>query len=60
MAKYYVALPYKLKWQLVSNRRGMLSKEILFLQDNAAPHKAVTTHQKLARLHFDVLKHSAY
>jgi histone-lysine N-methyltransferase SETMAR len=32
----------------------------LFLQDNAALHKAAITHQKLADLHFEVLKHSAY
>jgi hypothetical protein len=32
----------------------------LFLQDNAAPHKAAITHQKLADLHFEVLKHPAY
>jgi hypothetical protein len=34
-----------------------LSKAILFLQDNAAPHKAAITHQKFADLHFEVLKH---
>jgi hypothetical protein len=38
-AKYYVVLLDKLKQQLVSKRRGKLSKGILFLQDNAAPHK---------------------
>jgi hypothetical protein len=37
-----------------------LSKGILFLQDNAAPHKAAITHQKLADLHIEVLKHPAY
>jgi hypothetical protein len=37
-----------------------LSKGISFLQDNAAPHKAAITHQKLADLHFAVLKHPAY
>jgi hypothetical protein len=37
-----------------------LSKGILFLQYNAAPHKAAITHQKLADHHFEVLKHPAY
>jgi histone-lysine N-methyltransferase SETMAR len=37
-----------------------LSKGIFTLQDNAAPHKAAITHQKLANLHFEVLKHPAY
>jgi hypothetical protein len=36
-----------------------LSKVILFLQDNAAPHKAAITHQKLSDLHFEALKHPA-
>jgi hypothetical protein len=58
-AKYYVALLNKLKQQLVSKCLGKLSKGILFLQDNAAPHKAAITrtHQKLEDLHFEVLKH---
>jgi hypothetical protein len=46
MARYCVALLNKLKQQLVSKCRGKLSKKILFLQDNAAPHKATITHQK--------------
>jgi hypothetical protein len=37
-----------------------LSKGILFLQNNAATHKAAITHHKLADLHFEVLKHPAY
>jgi hypothetical protein len=38
--KYYVGLLDEMKQQLVSKHRGKLSKGILFLQDNAAPHKA--------------------
>jgi hypothetical protein len=52
-AKYNVTLPDKLKQQLVSKRRDKF-------QDNAAPHKAAITHQKLADLHFEVLKHPVY
>jgi hypothetical protein len=37
-----------------------LSKGIVFLQDNAASHKVAIKHQKLADLHFEVLKHPAY
>jgi hypothetical protein len=44
MAKYYIALLDKLKLQLVSKRRGKLSKGILFLQDVVAPRKVVITH----------------
>jgi hypothetical protein len=39
--------------------RDKLSKGILFLQDNAALHKAAIIYQKLADLHFEVLKHLA-
>jgi histone-lysine N-methyltransferase SETMAR len=49
-----------MKQQLVSKCQGKLWKGILFLQDNAAPHKAAIMRQKLAGLHFSVLKHSAY
>jgi hypothetical protein len=59
-AKNYVALLDKLKQQLVSKRRGKLSKGILILQDNAAPHKVAITHLKLTDLHFKTLKHLAY
>jgi hypothetical protein len=37
-----------------------LSKGILLLQDKVAPHKAAITHQKLANIRFEVLKHPAY
>jgi hypothetical protein len=46
MAEYYIALLNKLKQQLVSKRQGMLSKGILFLQDDDAPHNTAITHQK--------------
>jgi hypothetical protein len=38
--EHYVALLDKMIQQLVSKRRGKLSKGNLFFQDNAAPHKA--------------------
>jgi histone-lysine N-methyltransferase SETMAR len=60
MAKYYVAPLDKLKQQVVSKRRGKLSKGILFLQDSAAPHKAAIIQRKLAGLHFEVLTLPAY
>jgi hypothetical protein len=39
------------------NVKANFRKESLFLQDDDAPHKAAITHQKLADLHFEVLKH---
>jgi hypothetical protein len=59
MAQNCVALVDRLKQQLVSICRGKLSKGILCLQDNVAPHKAAITHKKLADLHSEVLNHLA-
>jgi histone-lysine N-methyltransferase SETMAR len=59
-AKYYIALLDSLKQQSISKHRDKLSKGILFLQNNPAPHKVAIMHQKLADLHSEVLKHPAY
>jgi histone-lysine N-methyltransferase SETMAR len=59
-ARYYIALLDKLKLQLVSKHRGKLSKGIFFLQGYAALHRVAIMHHKLADLHFEVLKLSAY
>jgi hypothetical protein len=53
----YLAIKFYLYVELLIS--FWLSKGILFRQDNAAPHKAAITHQKLADLHFEVLKHPA-
>jgi hypothetical protein len=58
--RYYVAFLDRVKQQLVSKYQGKLSKEVLFLQDIAAPHKASIIHQKLAGLHFEVLEHLSF
>jgi hypothetical protein len=59
-AKYFVALLDKLKHQMVSRPRGKLSKGILLHPDNSAPHKATIKLQKLADIHFEVLKRPTY
>jgi hypothetical protein len=56
----YVALLDKLNQPLVSKHQGKLSKQILFLQDTAAPPKAAIIYQKVADLNFLVLNHQAY
>jgi hypothetical protein len=48
--KYYDPLLDKLKQQLVSKRRDKLSKGILFLEENTAPHKEAINYQKFADL----------
>jgi hypothetical protein len=47
--KYCIALFEKLKQKLASKRGSKLSKGILFLQDNAAFHKAAITHKQFGR-----------
>jgi hypothetical protein len=54
-AEYCLALLNEPNQQLVSKRRGKLSKGILFLQGNAVPRKVANMHQKLADLRFEVL-----
>jgi hypothetical protein len=41
-------------------RKSLAFEGILFLQDNSTPHKVAIMHQKLADLHFKVLKHPTY
>jgi hypothetical protein len=49
-----------MNWKYVGVLRSLwLSKGILLLQDNAAPHKAAITHQILADLRVEVVKHPA-
>jgi hypothetical protein len=50
-AKNYVALLDELNQRFVSIHRGKLSKEILFLQDSAAPHREQPSRQDTS-LHF--------
>jgi hypothetical protein len=45
MANCYIALLAKLKQPLAPKCQGKLSKGILFLQDNTAPHKVVIMYQ---------------
>jgi uracil DNA glycosylase len=59
-AKSFVALLDKMKPQTVSRPRGKLSKIILLLQGNSAPHKAAITLQKLPDIHSEVLKLPTY
>ena len=45
---------------LKSKRRGLLSKKVLLLHDNARPHTAVWTVETSNRLGFEDLEHPAY
>jgi hypothetical protein len=56
-AQYSDMLVNKLKPAIRSKRRGLLSKRVLLLHDNACPHTAAHTVDTLRALKFEVLKH---
>jgi len=59
-AEYYSSLLVKLKDILKVNRRGKVTKRVLFLHDNAPAHWALATQKKLAYLAFQCLHHPPY
>jgi hypothetical protein len=59
-ARYSDMLVNELKPMIRSKRRGLLSKRVLLLHDNARPHTASHTVDTLHALKFEVLKHPSY
>ena len=59
-ARYSDMLVNDLKPAIRSKRRGLLSKTVLLLHDNARPHTAAHTVDTLRALKFEVLKHPPY
>jgi len=59
-AEYYSSLLVQLKEILKGKRRGKLTKEVLFLNDNVPAHRALATQKKLAYLGFQCLDHASY
>jgi len=59
-ARYSDMLVNELKPVIRSKRRGLLSKRVLLLHDNARPHTAPITVDTLHDLKFEVLKHPPY
>ena len=59
-AEYYSSLLVQLKDFLKETRRGKVINEVLFLQDNAPPHRALSTQKKLAYLDFQCLDNPSY
>jgi len=51
-AEYYSSLLLQLKDILKEKRCGKFTKGVLFLQDNAPPHRALATQKKLTYLGF--------
>ena len=50
----------RLKPAIRSKRRGLLSKGVVLLHDNARPHTAAHTAETLRKLKFDVMAHPPY
>ncbi|UYV69388.1 hypothetical protein LAZ67_6003414 [Cordylochernes scorpioides] len=57
---YCDILVNKLKPGIRNIRRGMLSKGVLFLHDNARPHTSCKTVSTIIKSGFEVLEHPAY
>lgn len=58
--RYSEMLTAKLKPAIRSKRRGLLSKGVVLLHDNARPHTAAHTAETLQKLNFEVLAHPTY
>ena len=53
-------LANNLKPAIHTKRRGLLTKKVLLMHDNARPHTAGWTVKTINRLGFEVLEHPAY
>ena len=59
-AEYYSFLLLQFKDILREKRRGKVTKEVLYLHDNAPAHRTLATQKKLAYLGFQCLDHPPY
>jgi histone-lysine N-methyltransferase SETMAR len=59
-AKYSALLQDQLKPAIRHKRWGLLSKGVLFFQENAWPHTATATVQTVQQLGFELLPHPPY
>ncbi|CAK9816246.1 Histone-lysine N-methyltransferase SETMAR [Anthophora plagiata] len=57
---YSEMLEHKVRPAIRSKRRGLLSKGVILQHDNARPHTAQLTRDKLQELGWEVLPHPAY
>ena len=57
---YYCNLLEKVRAAYRSKRRGFPIRDVLLLHDNARPHSAALTQEKLAEMYWTVLEHPPY
>lgn len=59
-ATYYCELLDKVKTSYRSKRRGVPIRSVLLLHDNARPHTAALTKDKLTKMHWTTIEHAPY
>jgi len=59
-AAYYCNLLEKVRAAYRSKRRGFPIRDVLLLHNNARPHSAALTQEKLAQMYWTVLEHPPY
>ena len=57
---YYSHLMYRLRQAIREKRRGLLTKGVLLLHDNAAPHKARVSQAAIRECNFEQIPHPPY
>lgn len=59
-AAYYCQLLESSKAAYRNRRRGMPIRNVILLHDNARPHTAILTRDKLEKMHWEILDHPPY
>lgn len=59
-AEYYCGILDRLQKAIKNKRPGLLSRKVFLIHDNARPHSARLTQEKLASFKWDVFEHPPY
>ncbi|XKL64887.1 hypothetical protein PGB90_004973 [Kerria lacca] len=58
--QYYCDVLDRLQRAIKNKRPGLLGRKVFFIHDNARPHSARRTQEKLAKFKWDIFEHPAY